>query len=258
MAIFTLHQGSAPLLISLPHNGIEIPEAIRARMTAAGRRVADTDWHVDRLYAFARELGASIIVPSHSRYVVDLNRPRDGQALYPGRRETGLVPTISFADEDLYVDGAAPTADEIAARVAAYWQPYHDALAAEIARLRDAHGRVVLWDGHSIRSHVPMLFDGRLPDLNLGTAAGESCDAALRDRLAAILAAEPRYSHAVDGRFKGGYITRHYGQPARGVHAVQMEIAQCNYMDEDRFDYLPERAAMLQPVLMRLLAACIE
>src|SRR5690349_21703676 len=162
MDIFQLHQGSAPLLISLPHNGTAIPDDIRARMTDAGRRVADTDWHVDRLYAFARELGASVIVPAHSRYVVDLNRPSDGKALYPGQRETGLVPTISFADEDLYLPGAAPDAAEIAQRTRTYWQPYHDALGNEIARLHALHGRVVVWEGHSILSHVPMLFDGRL------------------------------------------------------------------------------------------------
>jgi N-formylglutamate deformylase len=257
MDIYQLHQGTTPLLVSLPHNGTAIPEAIRLRMTEAGKRVADTDWHVDRLYAFARELGASIIVPSHSRYVVDLNRPSDGQALYPGQRETGLVPTISFADENLYLAGAAPDATGIAERTRVYWQPYHEALKSEIARLRAMHGRVVIWEGHSIRSHVPMLFEGRLPDLNLGTSAGASCDAGLQAKLASILQSQSRYTHAVNGRFKGGYITRHYGAPAQGISTVQMEIAQCNYMDEDSFAYLPERAAELQPLLRDMLRACL-
>jgi N-formylglutamate deformylase len=257
MEIYQLHQGATPLLISLPHNGTAIPDAIRARMTDAGKRIADTDWHVDRLYAFAHQLGASIIVPSHSRYVVDLNRPSDGQALYPGQRETGLVPTISFADEDLYLPGVAPDAAEIAERTRVFWQPYHDALKSEIARLHSVHGRVVVWEGHSIRSLVPMLFDGRLPDLNLGTAAGASCDAGLQSRLASILQSQTRYTHAVNGRFKGGHITRHYGKPEQGIGTVQMEIAQCNYMDEDSFEYLPERAGELQPLLRDLLRACL-
>lgn len=257
MDIYQLHQGSTPLLISLPHNGTAIPDFISARMTDAGKRVADTDWHVDRLYAFAHELGASIIVPCHSRYVVDLNRASDGQALYPGQRETGLVPTISFADENLYQPGSAPDGAEIAERTRVFWQPYHDALKGEIARLHSVHGRVVLWEAHSIRSQVPMLFDGRLPDLNLGTAAGASCDAELQSKLASILQAHTRYTHAVNGRFKGGYITRHYGAPERRINTVQMEIAQCNYMDEDSFEYLPERAAELQPMLRELLLACL-
>ena len=246
------------LLISLPHNGIAIPESIRARMSEAGRRVADTDWHVDQLYGFARELGASILIPNFARYVVDLNRPRDGAALYPGQRETGLVPTVSFADEALYLAGAEPDQAEIAERVQHYWQPYHDALSAELARLQSVHGRAVLWEGHSIRSQVPMLFDGRLPDLNMGTAGGESCDAALQSKLAAVLQQQNRYSHVVNGRFKGGYITRHYGRPAQLVSAVQMEIAQCAYMDEDSFQYRPALAAQLQPLLRDLLMLTVS
>ena len=202
-------------------------------------------------------MGASIIQSEVSRYVIDLNRPSDGRALYPGRRETGLVPTISFADEDIYQPGAQPDVAEIAERTRAFWTPYHEALAAEIGRLRALNGRVLLWEGHSIRSHVPMLFDGRLPDLNLGTAQGVSCSAGLQARLASILQSQSRYTHAVNGRFTGGYITRHYGDRDHAVNAVQMELAQCNYMDEDRFEYLPERAVQLQPVLREMLLACI-
>src|SRR5512139_560080 len=169
--IVSLSRGTAPLLISLPHDGSAIPADIAARMTPAARRSLDTDWHVGQLYApLAGALDASVLRPSLSRYVVDLNRPADGHALYPGRRETGLVPTIGFDGAPLYRDGMEPDTDEVAHRVARYWQPYHDALAAELARLVREHGRVVLWEGHSIRSHVPMLFDGQLPDFNLGTA----------------------------------------------------------------------------------------
>src|SRR5690348_10325400 len=184
---FTLHRGNAPLLVSLPHDGTQIPDEIAGRMTPGALRVPDTDWHVGLLYAFAKELGASTIAPRWSRYVVDLNRPPDGHALYPGRSETGLVPFNTFAGDPIYLPGAEPDADEIGARVETYWRPYHTALQQELRRLHEAHGHAVLWDGHSIRSRVPMFFDGQLPDFNLGTANGASCSAALQARLTRIL-----------------------------------------------------------------------
>jgi len=262
MEHFTLHRGSAPLLVSLPHDGTAIPDEIAARMTREALRVPDTDWHVGLLYAFAKELGASIIVPRWSRYVVDLNRPPDGHALYPGRSETGLVPFNTFANDPVYQHGAEPDTQEITARVDAFWRPYHAALQQELHRLRDAHGRVVLWDGHSIRSRVPLFFDGQLPDFNLGTANGGSCSPALQARLSGILhelasPASSTYSHVVNGRFKGGHITRHYGKPAENIEAVQLELAQCTYMDEDSFEYRPERAAGPQRVIRALLEACL-
>lgn len=253
-----LVRGRAPLLISLPHDGTGIPEPIAARMTPAALAVPDTDWHVHRLYAgLAEALGASLIRPCWSRYVVDLNRPPDDTSLYPGQRVTGLVPRVTFADEPIYRQGAEPDEAEVAARVERYWRPYHSALAGELERLRETHGRVVLWEGHSIRSRVPMLFDGRLPDLNLGTADGRSCTPATRARLAAVLAAESRYSHAVDGRFKGGHVTRHYADPARGIEAVQLEIAQATYLDEASFAFDEVRAAPLVETIGRLLEAAI-
>ncbi len=263
MQHFTLRRGTTPLLISLPHDGTEIPAAIAARMTPAALRVPDTDWHVGTLYAFAQELGASVIVPRWSRYVVDLNRPPDGHALYPGRSETALVPLNTFAEDPIYREGHGPTAAEIAARVAQYWRPYHSALQEELQRLRAQHGRVVLWDGHSIRSRVPMFFDGRLPDFNLGTADGASCSPVLQSRLAKILherasPASGTYSHVVNGRFKGGYITRHYGKPQEGIDAVQLELAQCTYMDEDSFEYQLERAAPVQNIIRALLNVCVS
>lgn len=256
--IFTLHRGSAPLLVSLPHDGTALPDALAARMTPAARRVPDTDWHVSRLYAFARELGASVIAPAFSRYVVDLNRPPDDVSLYPGQNTTGLCPVVGFSGGPVYLDGQEPSPEEVATRVERYWAPYHEALAAEIARLRDAHGRAVLWEGHSIRSAVPFLFEGRLPDFNLGTASGASCSPVLQGKLAAVLAAHGDFTHVVNGRFKGGYITRHYGDPTGNVDAVQLELAQANYMDEERFEYLPERAAAVQVVLRELLLRCLE
>ncbi|WP_445146400.1 N-formylglutamate deformylase [Dyella sp. Tek66A03] len=258
MSNYTLHRGTAPLLISLPHDGSAIPEAIAERMLPTARRSVDTDWHVGRLYEpLATALGASVLKPVASRYVVDLNRPADGQALYPGRRETGLVSTIGFHGESLYRDGDEPTAAEIQRRVNEFWRPYHDALSQELERLRAEHGRVVLWEGHSIRSRVPMLFDGQLPDFNLGTADGASCGAALQEQLQALLQGQSRYSFVVNGRFKGGYITRHYGRPDRGVHAVQLELAQLNYMDEDSFAYDEAKASVLQASIEQLLRLCV-
>jgi len=256
-AIFTLHRGESPLLVSLPHDGSVIPPQISARMVESARRAPDTDWHVARLYAFARELGASILVPRHSRYVVDLNRPEDDTSLYPGRNTTGLCPAVQFSGEPVYLEGQAPGAAEVAARVDAYWRPYHEALRAELDRIRDRHGRAVLWEGHSIRGELPFLFEGRLPDLNLGTAAGASCSPALQSRLEAVLAAQDDYDWVANGRFKGGYITRHYGEPGKGIDAVQLEISQRNYMDEAGFAWDEGRAAALQRVLRALLEVAL-
>lgn len=260
MPDFALHEGTAPLLVSLPHDGTALPAAIAARASAAGKRVPDTDWHVGRLYAFARGLGASVITPHWSRYVADLNRDPAGHKLYPGRTETALVPVTTFAGEAIYAPGDEPDEREIALRREMYWQPYHDALAGELARMRRQHPRVVLWDGHSIKSRVPMFFDGQLPDFNLGTAGGSSCSRALQDALTNALrerANGDAYSHVVNGRFKGGYITRHYGRPETGIEAVQLELAQYTYMDEDSFEYLPERAAPVQSVIRALLETCL-
>jgi len=254
---FTLQRGHAPLLISLPHDSAFIPPDIAGRLRPAARRAPDTDWHVARLYApLAQALGASVLRPQVSRYVVDLNRPADGHALYPGQRETGLVPSIGFDGEPLYLAGP-PDAQEASRRIDTYWRPYHDALAAELARLRAVHGRVVLWDGHSIRSRVPMLFDGTLPDFNLGTAAGASCTPALQSALTDALAAQPDFSVAVNGRFKGGHITRHYGAPASGVQAVQLELAQRHYMDEATFTYDEAKAPAVQALIDQLLRICL-
>ena len=255
--VFTLHRGDAPLLLSLPHDGNLIPPALVQRMVPAARRAPDTDWHVSRLYAFARELGASILVPRHSRYVVDLNRPEDDVSLYPGQNTTGLCPIVQFSGEPVYLEGQGPDAAEVASRVDTYWRPYHQSLQSELARIHARHGRAVLWEGHSIRGVVPFLFEGRLPDLNLGTAAGASCSPVLQSRLEAVLAAQDEYDWVANGRFKGGHITRHYGNPGNGVDAVQLEISQRNYMDETSFDWDEGKAARLQRVLRALLEAAL-
>jgi N-formylglutamate deformylase len=259
MANFSLQRGRVPLLISLPHDGSDIAHDISERMQPAARCSPDTDWHVGRLYQpLAETLGASVLKPMASRYVVDLNRPADGHALYPGQRETGLVPVIGFDGVPLYREGLAPDAAEVQRRIAEFWQPYHQALADELSRLCEEHGRAVLWEGHSIRSRVPMLFQGRLPDFNLGTANGESCGLALQARLQDCLESQSRFSIAVNGRFKGGYITRNYGSPAAGIQAVQLELVQLNYMDEESFAYDEAKASDVQILISRLLQLTLE
>lgn len=246
--------GHTPLLVSMPHNGTAIPEPMRARMTEAARRLPDTDWHMDRLYAFATGLGASMLCPTYSRFVIDLNRAPDGGELYAGARNTELCPLTCFDDSPIYLPGRAPSEDETRERIERFWKPYHEKLASLLQDLLNKHGIALLFDAHSIRSEVPRFFDGRLPDLNLGTAAGTSCDSALERELVLIASRAPGFTHVLNGRFKGGFITRNYGDPARGVHAVQLELSQITYMDEDHpYTYREERADQVQPVLRSLL-----
>ena len=258
-APFHFRQGTQPLLISMPHVGTYVPPALAARFTSEAQQVHDTDWHLERLYEFADILGASVLVATHSRYVVVLNRPPDNQNLYPGQDSTGLCPIDTFDKTPIYEDGQLPADIDISARCDAVWQPYHQQIRSELTRLKATHGTVVLWDAHSIRSVLPRFFEGKLPDLNLGTANGASCDAALANMLIDIGKAALGYSAVLNGRFKGGYITRQYGNPAAGVHAVQLEMTQCSYMQEAMpFDYLPSVAASVQPHLRRMLEAALK
>ena len=257
---FRFRQGTRPLLISMPHVGTHVPPALAARLTDEAQGVPDTDWHLERLYDFADELGASVLVATHSRYVIDLNRPPDGASLYPGQSVTGLCPVDTFDNTPLYRDPTdAPDDAEIAARRDALWHPYHARLTQELARLKAQHGVAALWDAHSIRSVLPRFFEGRLPDLNLGTADGASCDPILAARLLAMAREATGYTAVLNGRFKGGHITRQHGQPAQGVHAIQLEMTQATYMMErPPFDYLPEVAAGIQPHVRRLLEAVLD
>lgn len=230
--IYHFEAGTAPLLISIPHLGSQIPEPLRPAMTALALRSGDTDWHLDRLYAFARSLGASFLWARYSRYVVDLNRPPNDDDLYPGQAKTGLCPTHTFHGEPLYLDARDSIPDtEREARRQTYWQPYHDKLRAEIDRLKSQHGKVLLWEAHSIASVIPRLFEGKLPDLNIGTANGAACGPALEAAIRRELE-QGQYTWAINGRFKGGYITRHYGAPQDNIHAIQLEMCQSTYMDE--------------------------
>jgi N-formylglutamate deformylase len=257
--LFEFVPGDQPLLISFPHSGRYLPPDIAARLTPSALDLPDTDWYVPELYEFARELGASLIYASHSRYVVDLNRPPDGAPLYPGQRETTVCPTEAFDGERLYHPGQEPTPIEITARLRNYWQPYHHKLAETTKALAHTHGHCLLWDAHSIPSQVPALFEGRLPDLNLGTADGASCTPARRERAAHALRTQTRFSQVIDGRFKGGYITRHYGRPAARIDAMQLEIAQSAYLTEARVPtYDPAAAAPLASLLREILAAVMH
>lgn len=256
---YSLHQGSAPLLVSLPHIGTQIPPELQADYVPRALAVEDTDWHLARLYEFAPQMGVSVLRPHFSRYVIDLNRPPDDAPMYPGASNTELCPTRFFTGEPLYRDGRAPDASERVRRRSRYWEPYHQALQAELQRITAIHGYALLWDGHSIRSKIPWLFEGRLPDLNIGTASGASAHASIAQAVQAVCQTKPHVSHVVNGRFKGGYITRHYGAPARQVHAVQLEMCQSLYMHESPpFDYRPQAAMAVQPLLQSLLAAALH
>jgi formiminoglutamase len=260
--VYTLRCGGSALVVSMPHCGTGLFDGLEARLTPEALDLADTDWHIPELYDFAVDFDATIIAARLSRYVVDLNRPSSGESLYPGQATTGLCPTTLFDGRPLYLPGAEPDAAEIAGRVASYWQPYHAALAAELDRAKAVHGHALLWDAHSIRGVVPRLFEGRLPDLNIGTARGASMSPERRARVAAAAeaAAGPAgYGHVVDGRFVGGHITRSYGRPDQGVEAIQMELVQKTYMEENGppFSFLPERAARIRPVLKAVMAAFI-
>lgn len=253
MALWTIARGDGPLIVDVPHCGTGVPDALRPRLTPAALALPDTDWYVDRLYAFVPDMGATLMCATHSRYVVDLNRDPAGAALYPGADNTEICPSRTFSNAPIYAEGEVPGAAEIAARIEAFWRPYHAQLAREIERVKRRHGYAVLLDGHSILAQVPRFFAGRLPDLNLGTADGASADARLAREALAVLAGARGLSHVRDGRFKGGHITRHYGRPAEQVHALQLEMTQSSYMEEGPpYTWDPARAAPLAAILKRL------
>jgi len=251
---FTLTRGDAPLVVSMPHVGTGLPAAVAERLSPAALTLADTDWHLPRLYDFLAGLDATVLVASQSRYVIDLNRPPDGASLYPGQTTTGLVPMETFRGEPLH-RGEPPDAAEVASRRDRWWRPYHDALHGELARLRERYSNVVLWDAHSIASVLPRFFEGRLPDLNFGTADGASCAPALIEAVLAPVRAQQQFGWVLNGRYKGGHITRAHGRPAAGIHAIQLEMVQAIYMDEAApFAFDEARSARLRP----LLAQCLD
>jgi len=251
MELYRFRGGSAPLLVSMPHTGTFIPEWLAPRLSPAARALPDTDWHLERLYDFLDELGASVLVATHSRYVVDLNRPPDNANLYPGQDTTGIVPMDTFHREPIYLPGFPPSQEELAERIRVYWQPYHQRLQQALAEMKAKHGYALLWDAHSIFSVLPRFFAGTLPELNLGTADGRSCAPGIGEALARSVEG---YSVALNGRFKGGYITRRYGDPSNGVHAVQLELSEATYMHERApYGFREELAHDLRPQLRTLL-----
>jgi N-formylglutamate deformylase len=260
-----VREGDSPLIVAFPHTGTDIPDEVAPGLLSPWLARRDADWWVDRLYDFAADLGATTVRTAISRTVIDVNRDPSGASLYPGQATTELCPTTTFDGEPLYRPDAAPDEAAIAARRAAYFAPYHDALTRQIERLRVRHGRVVLYDAHSIRSRIPRLFDGELPQFNIGTNSGGACDARLSAAVAAICAAGG-LPHVTDGRFKGGWTTRRYGAPGQGVHAIQMELACRGYMDEPAAaptpdtwpaPYDPARAAPMRAILADILQACL-
>lgn len=263
--VVVVESGTAPLIVSIPHAGTKIPPDIEARLVSPWIGRKDTDWYVEWLYAFARDAGATIVRATHSRTVIDVNRDPSGASLYPGQATTGLCPLTTFDGEPLYRSGQEPGEAEIAQRRARYFDPYHTALAAEIARLQAVHRATVLYEAHSIRGEIPRLFEGSLPDLNLGTNGGASCAEPLARAVADECAGSP-FSHVVNGRFQGGWTTRHYGWPEAGVHALQMELACRTYLDEPPAPspanwpppYDAERAAPLRELLERVIGRCLS
>jgi len=250
-AIFRFTPGRLPLLVSMPHVGTRVPEPLLDRFTPQARSLADTDWHVDELYDFLDAMGASVLAANYSRYVIDLNRPPDDANLYPGQNGPGLFPTETFDGHPVYRPGMAPEDTERLDRRTRYWDPYHRQIQAELARLRAEHGYALLWEAHSIAPVLPRLFDGRLPDLNLGSNAGAACPAPVA--LAVLDAAGTGYSKVLDGRFRGGFITRHYGRPDERIFALQLELAQSTHLMDGDTALDPVRAGRLRPVLHRMI-----
>lgn len=249
--------GNSPLLLAQPHGGTEIPQGILARLNQQGQAIADTDWHITQLYDGLVDDVTVVSTPIH-RYVIDANRDPADESLYPGQNTTGLCPTTTFDGIDIYRSGEAPDADEIKQRQQLYHRPYHDALRAQLERIKEVHGYAILYDCHSIRSVVPYLFEGKLPDFNIGTNSGASCDLVIENRIAEICASAEGYSSISNGRFRGGWTTRHFGDPANGFHAIQMELGQCNYMQEEPpWQYQQENAERLRVVLRQILQALL-
>ena len=250
--------GDSCLVLALPHSGTWVPDALWADLDARGRRLADTDWHLDRLYADLVP-GATMVAARFHRYLIDANRDPSGASLYPGQNTTALCPLTDFDGQRLYCDGREPDADEVARRIQAWHAPYHAALSAELARVKARHGVVVLYDCHSIRSQIPFLFDGRLPDLNVGTNNGVTCAPQMEQAVARICAEADGFTSVLNGRFRGGWTTRHYGRPDQGMHAIQMELAQSSHLETEAapFAYSLDKAARLRPHLKSVLETLV-
>jgi len=251
-------RGTVPLLLSIPHAGTRLTPEVASGLSDGAQPLSDTDWHIPKLYDFAKALGASILIGQYSRFVIDLNRPADDKPLYT-TATTGLYPDTLFDGRPTFKAGQEPSAEQRKSYLDGIWQPYHQTLADELARMKQEFGYALLFDAHSIASVIPRLFDGQLPDLNLGTNSGASCAPELIARLQHSCENQTQFTHVVNGRFKGGYITREYGRPEQDYHAVQLELAQCNYMDEtEPFPYVEAKAEQLQVLLKQLIGNMLD
>lgn len=256
MAVFSLHQGATPLIISMPHIGLDIPDDISLAMTPQALERKDTDWHIDKLYHFAHALGATIIMPKISRYVIDFNRGIDGVNLYPGANSTELCPTSTFDLSPIYLNGKPPSTKETTRRINEYWLPYHNAIKQVLALTKAEFGYAIILDAHSILSEVPRFFEGKLPDFNWGTVNGLSCSPLMLDVLKNLNYGS--YSVVSNERFKGGYITREYGDPKNNIHAIQLELSQHTYMNEHEFTFNEKLAAQVIPLLKNIVTELIH
>lgn len=258
MSFLEISRGEGPLVLGLPHTGTDLPDDIAARLNDAGRALADTDWHVHKLYAGLAPEVTTVRTSIH-RYVIDVNRDPAGVSLYPGQNTTGLCPVTDFDGCPIYRDGQGPDTEDIEHRRRAFHEPYHEALAAELDRVHRRHGFAMLYDCHSIRSRIPFLFEGRLPDLNIGTDLGRTCARDIEAIVSEKCVTAGGYSATLNGRFRGGWTTRHYGHPEKGMHAIQMELAQETYMTEaPPWNYDPPRAHRLRAVLSDILDSLIR
>lgn len=255
MRVFDIKEGSSPIILGLPHTGTDVPADIWQRLNENGKLLADTDWHIHELYADLIPEATTVRATFH-RYVIDANRDPAGVSLYPGQNTTGLVPEIDFDGKPIWNEGQEPTQDDIAYRLETFHAPYHAALAAEIERVKSIHGIAILYDCHSIRSHIPFLFEGKLPDFNIGTDMGATCDPAIEKIAVEATAAAEGYDSILNGRFKGGWTTRHYGKPQSSVHSIQMELAQSTHLQSETppFAYDAGKADRLRSHLKTILA----
>lgn len=257
---FEFHQGNVPLLVSMPHSGLNLTPEVEQGLTDAARKLPDTDWFIPELYECVKELGVSVISANYSRYVVDLNRPSDDKPLY-ATKTTGLFPEILFDSTPVFIEGKAPTEADHDRYIQQIWQPYHSTIEQELARLKEIHGYAILFDAHSIAAQVPMLFEGTLPEFNWGTNQGESCSSTIVD--AVMDALFDSYNQVLNGRFKGGFITRGFGNPSENIHAIQLELSQATYLNDDaltqgRYELDAEKSAAVKSQLKAILSAILN
>ncbi|WP_425046386.1 N-formylglutamate deformylase [Primorskyibacter sp. S87] len=256
MNVVSVTRRDGPIVLGRPHGGTWLPDELLDRLTPRGQGLADTDWHINRLYDGLLE-GATVVQSNVHRYAIDANRDPAGVSLYPGQNTTTLCPLTDFDGVPIWKEGQTPSEDEILSRRDAYHVPYHAALGAELERVRALHGVAILFDCHSIRSEIPFLFEGRLPVFSIGTNGGETCAPAIETITADLCRSAKGYDCVLNGRFKGGWTTRHYGRPQDGIHAIQMELAQRAYLSSEAppWAFDDRKATRLRAHLGAILAA---